>query len=328
MREALVTGGAGFIGAEVARALLAAGHRVSVLALPGEDTSRLAGLDVRLLRGDMRSPDVVRGALRGQAWLFHVAALYSLWAPRRLLYDVNVTGTRSVLEAALAEGVQRVVHTSSIAVFGGQGPGVDATEESPYALGTRDPYAHSKFLSHGLALSFVRRGLDLVIVAPTAPLGPGDRGPTGQLLLDALRNPVALAPRCEVNVADVRVMAAGHLLAAERGRTGESYLLGDHNLRLGGLVRRAIELAGLRKPVLELPSAALLPLAHLLQGAAQLSGGRAPLSPGAVHLTRFGLRADPSKARRELGLPSRALDETLRDLVAELRASGLLSQAA
>lgn len=323
-RRALVTGGAGFIGAEVVRALLTAGHRVSVLALPGEDASRLAGLDVRLLRGDMRSPEVVAAALRGQEWLFHVAALYSLWAPRRLLYDVNVSGTRTVLEAALAEGVERVVHTSSIAVFGGQGPGVDATEESPYALGTRDPYAHSKFLSHGVALSFVRRGLDLVIVAPTGPLGPGDRGQTGQLLLDALRNPVALAPRCEVNVADMRVMAAGHLLAAERGRTGESYLLGDHNLRLGALVRRAIELAGLRKRVLELPTAALLPLAHLLVGAAQLGGGRPPFTPAAVHITRFGLRADPSKARRELGLPSRPLDETLREVVAEVRERGVL----
>ena len=330
-RTAFVTGGSGFIGGHVVRALLDAGYAVRALQLPGERPGGLADLPVERVLGDVRDARAVRAAMAGCDRVFHLAALYALWTPRpALLHEVNVDGTRAVLEAAWALGVERVVHTSSIAVFGGQGPGRDATERSPFRLGpTGDAYARSKYDAHRVAEGFARRGLELTIVAPTGPLGPGDRGPTptGRILLSALQLPAPLLVRSEACVGDVRDMAAGHLLAADRGARGESYLLGQENLRFAEIVRRLLAVAGQRKPVVELPTRLLDVPARAALAAARLTR-RAPLiTPAVLKIARLGLRADCSRARRELGLPTRPLDETLRDALAWFRAAGWVSAA-
>src|SRR5581483_7895851 len=215
--KALVTGAAGFIGSNVVRALLGAGHAVRALHLPGEDVRNLAGLDVERVAGDVTDGPAMRRAAAGCDRVFHLAAIYALWTrdPERMR-RVNVDGTRTVLEAARAAGVERVVYTSSIARFGGQGRGRRATEESPFALGpTGDGYSRSKFEAHEVARAFAG-DVDVVIVAPTGPIGPGDVGPTptGRLLLRALTMPVVVVPDSATNFADVRDMARGHLLAA------------------------------------------------------------------------------------------------------------------
>jgi dihydroflavonol-4-reductase len=327
----VVTGAAGFIGSNVVRALVGAGHAVRALHLPGEDTRNLAGLDVEPVAGDVTDGAAMRRAAAGCDHVFHLAAIYALWTrdPERMR-RVNVDGTRTVLEAARAAGVRRVVYTSSIARFGGQGRGRRATEDSAFALGaTGDRYSRTKFEAHELARELSRQ-LDVVIVAPTGPIGPGDVGPTptGRLLIRALTLPVVVVPDSATNFADVRDMARGHLLAAERGRRGESYLLGHVDLTAAELAREALDLYGLRRPIVRAP----FPLAHAVaRGAVAVAGlfGRAPIfTPEAVRIAELGLAADCGKAVRELGLPQTPIRVALRDALSWFAHHGYLSDGA
>jgi dihydroflavonol-4-reductase len=277
--KALVTGAAGFIGSHVVRALLDDGHDVRALHLPGEDLRNLAGLDVERAAGDVTIPDDMRRAVAGCDRVFHLAAIYALWTRRpERMRAVNVDGTRIVLEAALAAGVGRVVVTSSIARFGGQGRGRRATETSEFALGaTGDLYSRTKNDAHELALEFARRqrgAIDVVLVAPTGPIGPGDVGPTptGKLLLRALTLPVVTVVDSVTNFAHVRDMARGHLLAAERGRAGECYLLGNVDLSYVELARRVNAVCNLRRPIVTLPFGAARAAARVAVAAAALTG--------------------------------------------------------
>jgi dihydroflavonol-4-reductase len=329
--KALVTGAAGFIGSHVVRALLDGGHAVRALHLPGEDLRNLAGLDVERCAGDVTSADDMRRAVAGCDWVFHLAAIYALWtrAPERMR-AVNVEGTRTVLAAARAAGVRRVVHTSSIARFGGQGRGRRATEASPFALGpSGDLYSRSKFEAHELAREFAR-DLDVVIVAPTGPIGPGDVGPTptGRLLLRTLTLPVTVVVDSVTNFAHVRDLGRGHLLAAERGQRGECYLLGNVDLSLVELARRAHACFGLDRPVVRVPFAAARAAARLAVAAADVTGRAPAITPAAVAIAELGLAADCQKAVRELGLPQTPIDEALRDALVWFADNGYLPSGA
>lgn len=316
--KALVTGAAGFIGSHVVRALLADGHGVRALHLPGEDTRNLRGLAVERIEGDVTDAPAMARAVRGCDWVFHLAAVYALWeaAPGRMR-RVNVEGTRIVLEAARAAGVSRVVYTSSIARFGGQGRGVRATEASPFRLGaTGDVYSATKADAHDVALDFAARGLDVTIVAPTGPLGPGDVGPTptGRLLLRCLTLPVVVVTASVVNFADVRDIARGHVLAATRGKRGATYLLGHRDVALPELARTALALTGRRRRVIVAPFVVARVAAHAADLLADRVTRRAPLlTPAAVAIAELGLAADCSKAVVELGLPQGPLDVALHD---------------
>jgi dihydroflavonol-4-reductase len=329
--KALVTGAAGFIGSHVVRALCDGGHTVRALHLPGEDLRNLAGLDVERLAGDVTSAADMRRAVAGCDWVFHLAAIYALWtrAPARMRV-VNVEGTRTVLAAAGAAGVKRVVHTSSIARFGGQGRGRRATEASEFALGpSGDLYSRTKLEAHEVALAFARE-LDVVIVAPTGPIGPGDVGPTptGRLLLRALTMPVTVVVDSVTNFAHVRDLARGHVLAAERGRRGESYLLGNIDLSLVELARRAHACFGLRRPVVSVPFAVARAAARVAVAAAEVSGRAPAITPAAVAIAELGLAADCQKAVREFGLPQTPIDEALHDALVWFAANGYLPAGA
>ncbi len=322
-----MTGAAGFIGSHVVRELIAAGHQVRALHLPTDDVRNLRGVDAERVPGDVTDLASVRFAMRGCDHVFHLAAVYALWlAEPARMRRVNVDGTRTVLEAARAAGVQRVVYTSSIARFGGQGPGRRATEASPFALGpTGDAYARSKADAHELAVAAARAGQDVVIVAPTGPIGPGDVGPTptGRLLLAALSMPAVVVARTVSNFAHVGDMARGHLLAAERGKPGETYLLGAEDVELEALAHRMLAVAGLRKRVVVVPFRVAQLAGHAALFVADRVTRRAPLlTPAAVAIARLGLAADCSKAERELGFSPRPLDEALRDACAWFRKEG------
>ncbi len=316
MKRCLVTGAAWFIGSHVVRALLDDGHRVRALHLPREDLTNLEGLAAERFAGDVTDEARMAEAMRDIDWVFHLAAIYALWLPEPArMFRVNVDGTRVVLAAAERARVARVVHTSSIARFGGQGLARAATEASPFALGV-EPYARSKAEAHAIAEDFARRGLDVVIVAPTGPIGPGDIGPTptGRLLLTSATLPIAVVTKSSSCFGDVRDMARAHVLAAERGRKGESYLLGARDASLRELAHLAHAALGRRRPVIEVP----IPLARLGARAAlawtQRVSHRAPLvTPAAVEVSALGLRASCDKARRELGAPTRPLEESVRD---------------
>lgn len=319
--KTLVTGAAGFIGSHVVRSLLSRGHEVRAFVLEGDPAENLRGLPIETVRGDVRDGARIERAAEGVEVIFHLAAVYALWSRTpALLWEVNVEGTRRVLAAARRRGVRRVVYTSSIARFGGQGLGNRATEESPFALGsTGDPYARSKNVAHWVALDAARAEQDVVIVAPTGPIGPGDVGPTptGRLIEACLRLPVVTVVRSESCFAHVADMADAHVRAAEVGKAGETYLLGTENVSAADLARRALAVIGKRRPVIEVPYGVASAFAYGALAHAELVTRCAPvLTPAAVRIARLGLAADCAKARRELGMAQTPIDVALRDALA------------
>ncbi len=318
MTRALVTGAAGFIGSHVVRSLLARGHEVVALHRPSDDTRNLEGLPVHRVGGDVLDAECLRAAMEGCGWVFHLAAIFALWTrDAGHMRRVNVEGTRLVLSCARSLKVSRVVHTSSIARFGGQGLSVEATEESPFRLGpTGDAYSLSKRDAHEVAEAAARDGQDVVLVAPCGPLGPGDVGPTptGRLLLALSEAPVMAVVPTRTCFADVRAMAEAHVLAAERGERGASYLLGQENLGMEELVARAARVLGRKIPTLALPYGAVSVFARAASALADRVTRRAPLlTPEAVAIARLGLSARCDKAQRELGMPIMSLDLALGD---------------
>ena len=315
--RALVTGGSGFIGSHVVRQLLDRGWHVRVLQLPGEKLLNLAGLDVERVAGDVTDRGSVERAIAGCDHVYHLAALFALWLPRRQrMWEVNVDGTRNVLRACLDSGTQRVVHTSSIAVFGGQGLDRDATEDSAFALrATGDFYSLTKWESHRVAKEFAERGLPVTIVAPCGPIGPGDVGPTptGRLLLAAVQSPVAVAVHTISNLIDVRDCATGHLLAAERGSIGDTYLLGTANVSASELMGTARSLIYGSERACVVPAAVAEIAAHAALAYARTRRKAPLITPEAVRIGRLGLRADCRRAVKELGLPQRHIEDSVRD---------------
>ena len=326
MTDALVTGGTGFVGANVVRELLGDGRTVRVLARPGSDRRALAGLDVEISEGDLLDAASLRRAVTGAGTVFHVAADYRLWArdPEEL-HRANVGGTRALLEAASEAGVRRVVYTSTVGALGIPKDGTPGTEETTVSL--RDmvgPYKASKFLAEQVALGFAQQGLPVVIVNPSAPVGPWDvkPTPTGQMVVDFLRGKMFATLDTGLNLVHVKDVARGHLLAAERGRVGEKYILGSVNLSLAEIGLLLSEVTGIRPPRLRIPYAVAWLAAASMEAAARVTGGtpRVPLT--AVRMARKPMYFSAAKAVRELGLPQTDVRDALRDAAEWFSAHG------
>jgi dihydroflavonol-4-reductase len=329
--RAFVTGGTGFIGGAVVRRLLQEGHQVRALVRPGSDTQQVEGLPVERVAGDLRDAESLRRGVQGCDVVFHVAALYAYWGyPWEEFYQTNVEGTRNLMQASLEEGVERVVYTSSIAVLGSNQDGTPATEEAPSSLEDRiGPYQRSKFLAEEVARDFAREGLPVVIVNPSTPVGVGDHKPTptGQIIVDFLNGRMFGYLETGLNVVDVDVVAAGHLLAAERGRLGERYILGGENLTLKQVLDILAEVSG-RPPVsFRVPRWLALSFAYLDTGLARLNQGRTPTAtPDKVRLSRRYEWFDTRKAVEELGLPESSSREAFGKAVEWYRANGYASE--
>jgi dihydroflavonol-4-reductase len=320
MPEALVTGGTGFVGANVVRALLDAGATVRVLARPGGNRQALAGLRVEIAEGDLTDPASLRPAVAGISTLFHVAADYRLWARNaQEIYRANVEGTRDLLRIAAEAGVRRIVYTSTVGALGIPSDGTPGTEDTPVTLGQMvGPYKRSKFLAEQAALEQARAGVPVVIVNPSAPVGPWDvkPTPTGQMIVDFLRGRMFASLDTGLNVVHVRDVARGHLLAAERGRVGEKYILGHANLSLVEIFRRLAEISGLRPPRFRIPYAVAWLAAAGMEGAARLTRSTPAVPLTAVRMARKRMYFSPTKAVRELGLPQTDPGQALADAVA------------
>ena len=326
--RALVTGAGGFVGNHVARVLLDAGHSVRALVLPREPRTNLRDLDVEIVIGDVTDRASIASAMRGIDAVFHLAAIYALWSPDpERMWRVNVDGTRNVLELALDRRI-RVVHTSSIARFGGQGRGMRATEQSPFRLGfTGDAYSISKNAAHELAVRAANEGQDVVIAAPCGPIGPGDVAPTptGKLLIACLAMPVVVVTRTVTNFIDVRDVALGHLRALERGRPGDVFLLGHRDLPLAELARIALRALGReRRPVIEVPSPLAHAAAHAALAFASLADRTPLITPAALRIADVGLAADAAHAIRTLELPCTPIERSIDDALAWFAAHGYL----
>lgn len=316
--RAFVTGGTGFIGANLVRLLVQEGYTVRALVRPTSCLDNLRGLDVELVIGDLNDLDLWRQMVSCQ-FLFHVAAHYSLWqADREALYHHNVLGTRNVLAAARQAGIERTVYTSSVAAIGvgALGMTVDETYQSPLHQ-LVGHYKKSKFLAEQEAMRAAQAGQDVVVVNPSSPIGPWDikPTPTGDIILRFLRRQMPFYLDTGLNFIDVCDVVRGHLLALERGRTGDRYILGHQNLTLKQLLDQLAHLTGLSAPQRAVP--AWLPLSAAWIDERILAPlGKPPSVPlDGVRMAKQPMYYDSSKAIRELSLPQTPLPAALKDAV-------------
>lgn len=332
MKKALVTGAAGFIGSHVVRELLNQNIEVRALVKPGENTANISGLEMEVMEGDILDNSLVQTAIQGVDTIFHLAAIYAIWMPDwKWIYEVNLQGSRNMLWAALrSDHVARVVYTSSIAAIGTK-PGKQlSNEETPfnqYDLGSH--YVLTKYLSQQEALAFAENGLDLVVVNPAFPFGPNDIGPTptGKMIIDIVSGLNRTAFNGGINVVDVRDVAKGHILAAEKGKTGECYILGNRNLTITEFMQMVHKAAlGREKAFLpKVPTSLLKGGTYALSLWSDRISRKPPLStPVEIAYASNYLYVDNAKAKKELGLTFRPVEDSIKEAVLWFRKNRMI----
>ena len=329
-RPVLVTGASGFVGSAVVRALLEAGRKVRVLLRPSSDPRNVEGLAVEKRSGSLTEPASLAAALAGCGALYHVAADYRLWVrDPETMYASNVEGTRSLLEAALAAGVERVVYTSSVATLGWRTDGNIADETTPSPLAALvGHYKRSKFLAEAVVRDLVlARGLPAVIVNPSTPVGPRDvkPTPTGRLIVEAAAGRMPAYVDTGLNIVHVDDVARGHLLAEAKGRIGERYVLGGENLTLGEILRLVADLVGRRPPNIQVPAALVWPVAVVEETLGRLFGREPFATREGLRMARHKMFFSSAKAERDLGYHPRPAREGLADAIAWFRRAGMAS---
>ncbi len=308
----LVTGASGFLGWHIARLLTEQGHSVRALCRPA---SQLRELSVEKVSGDLRDPDSLTRAVAGCRRVFHVAADYRLWSKHPAdLYAANVEGTRHLLAAAERAGVERIVYTSTVGCIG-MPHGSEGNEDTPVSIADMTGhYKRSKWLAEQVALEKARAGLPVVIVNPTAPIGDHDwkPTPTGKIIVDFLANRLPAFVDTGLNLVDARDVAQGHILAAEKGRAGERYILGCENLTLEQILGRLAKLTGKPAPKIKLPYAVAYAAGVVSTALAHLTG-KEPIAPlEGVRMARKKMFVTHSKAARELGFHPAPVDAALQ----------------
>ncbi len=322
----LVTGVSGFVGAAVARALAGQGIAIRGLVRASSARTNLEAFPGELVEGDVRDPRSVSAAMRGVRHLYHVAADYRLWArdPEEIVRN-NRLSTGVVMEAALAAGVERIVYTSSVATLL---PDADKPADESRAAtedGVVGAYKRSKVAAERLVEAMVReRGLPAVIVNPSTPIGPGDvkPTPTGRIIVEAANGRMPAFVDSGLNLVHVDDVAGGHLLAMERGKIGERYILGGQDVALGDMLGVIARLVGRRPPRIRVPRAPLFPLAWANERLARVSGREPFLTLDGLRMAKHHMFYSSAKAERELGYVARPYADALTDAVTWFRATG------
>jgi dihydroflavonol-4-reductase len=325
--KAFVTGATGFLGAHVARTLAAQGADLWLLVRPSSDLRNLEGLNAERVTGDLRDPASLQRAIAGCDTVFHVAADYRLWVPDpEQMYRSNVEGTRNLLAAARQARVRRVVYTSSVATLGFRSNGHPADEESPVSLADMiGPYKRSKFMAEQVALEAGRAGQDVVVVNPSTPVGEMDikPTPTGRIVVDFLKKKFPAYVDTGLNLVDVAECARGHVLALEKGKSGERYILGGENLTLKQLLDCLAAITGLPSPRIRLPHWVALGAAvvdEMVRG--RLLGHEPRATVDTVRMGRKKMFVSSAKAERELGWKIVPVEDALRRAAGWFRAKG------
>jgi dihydroflavonol-4-reductase len=329
-----VTGASGFIGANLVHELVARGHRVKALLRPESDVRGLAGADFERVAGDVSDRDKLKQAMAGCDWCFHVAASYHLWLrDYRPMYAANVDGTRNVLQAAGSAGCSRIVYTSTVGCIGlpvtWRGQTTPPTDESATVTEVKlkgNHYKISKWRAEKVARQLAGEGLPVVIVNPSAPVGPRDvkPTPTGQVIVDFLNRNMPAYLDTGLNWVHVRDVAIGHILAAEKGRVGERYILGnaEGNWTMKEAFAVLEEITGVRGPRMQIPYGVAW-LAAVVDEMKSKVTGKPPRAPLAgVRMALHKMFFNPAKAIRELGLPQTPPKQALADAVEWFRANG------
>lgn len=328
-KPTLVTGASGFVGSAVARALIARGTPVRLLVRGTSPRTNVEGLDAEVVVGDLRDAASLGRALAGCDSLFHVAADYRLWAPDpEEIVRANVEGTRFVMEAALAAGVGRIVYTSSVATLALREDGVPVDETAPQDPGKSiGAYKRSKTLAERLVEGMVAsRNLPAVIVLPSTPIGPRDvkPTPTGRIIVEAANGKMPAYIDTGLNLVHVDDVATGHLLALDKGRIGERYILGGQDVALGTMLGDIARLVDRKAPTVKLPRGPLFPLARAAEFVARFTGREPFATVDALRMAKYRMYFASTKAERDLGYRARPYGEALADAVAWFRQAGMI----
>jgi dihydroflavonol-4-reductase len=330
--KCFVTGGSGFIGSNLVHELLAHGHAVKALVRPGSDDRALRGANFEPVSGDVSDKTALGKTMRGCDWCFHVAASYHLWLPDYApMYTANVEGTRNVIEAAIAAGCSRIVYTSTVGCIGlpkaNNGTLMPTDETTPVSEAQMsNHYKLSKWRAEVVARELAGKGAPVVIVNPSAPVGPRDvkPTPTGKVIVDFLNRQMPAYLDTGLNWVHVRDVAIGHILAAERGRISERYILGnaEGNWTMREAFKVLQEITGVPAPKFQIPYGVALAAAHVDECISRWTG-KAPKAPLAgVRMARYKMFFNPAKAILELGLPQTSPRQALADAVDWFRAHG------
>ncbi len=328
--KTLVTGATGFVGAAVARALIARGERVVLLARQTSVRGNVEGLDAEIVIGDLRDAVSLRAALRGVDRLYHVAADYRIWAPDpREIIEANRIGTGNIMSEALRAGVSRIVYCSSVATLKLNLEGRPVDETSPaapeQAIGA---YKKSKTIAERLVEKMIaEQGLPAVIVNPSTPIGPRDikPTPTGRIIVEAANGKMPGYIDTGLNLVHVDDVAAGHLAAMDRGRIGERYILGGQDAPLGQMLAEIAGLVGRAPPRLKVPRKPLFPLAYAAEAMARITRKEPFITADSLRMAKYRMYFSSAKAERELGYSARPYAQALSDAVDWFREKGMVA---
>src|SRR6266704_404852 len=324
----LVTGASGFLGSHVARQLVARREDVRVMLRPSSTNRAIADLSLEYVTGDLRDPAAVARAMQGAKRVFHVAADYRLWARRKQdIYDSNVGGTKNLLDAAMRAGVEQLIYTSTVATIA-----VDRPQHPNEFTDSRleemvGHYKRSKWMAEQETLRAAKAGLPVIVVMPTTPVGPGDwkPTPTGKIILDFLNGKMPGYVETGLNFVGVEDCATGHLLAAEKGKIGERYLLGAKNLTLKQVLDALEKITGLPAPRLKIPHGLALGAAYVETAFSRLVGREPQIPVEGVKIARHLMFVDCSRAQRELGFRPGPVAAALERAVRWYEANGYVT---
>lgn len=336
--KCFVTGASGFIGANLVHELVTRGHEVKALLRPESDVRGLRGVEFERVEGDLSNADRLKAALAGCDWCFHVAASYHLWLRNyQPMYAANVDGTRNVLQSAGAAGCSRIVYTSTVGCIGlpkeVNGHVTPTDETTPVSEAQMsNHYKRSKWQAEQVASGLAREGLPIVIVNPSTPIGPRDvkPTPTGKIIVDFLNRAMPAWLDTGLNWVHVRDVAVGHILAAEKGRLGERYILGnaEGNWSMQQMLSVLSEVTGIPAPKMQVPYFVALAAAYVDEGLSAISG-KPPKAPLAgVRMAKYKMYFNPAKAIRELGLPQTPPRQALADAAQWFQQNGYVHKGA
>ena len=323
----LVTGSTGFIGSAITRELIKNGEEVKVLIRKTSDTRNIDNLEVEKVYGDIRDVDSMRSALKGCDTLFLTAAYFAHWAPNpKLLYEVNVGGTKASLQAALEADIEKVVYTSTNNAIAASGP-MPATEEKAFNYWeSKDHYSMSKYIAENEARMFISKGLPLVIVNPTLVIGINDIKPTpsGQMIIDVVKKKMPGYIDGGINIIDVEDVAQGHILAVTKGKVGNRYLLGNRNITVYEYLKLIADIAGVKPPAIKLPYKLALALGHIFELGSYITKKPPVVTASEVRIGKMTEWYDCSKAVNELGLPQTPIETTIKKAINWFKENGYI----
>lgn len=328
--KVLLTGATGFIGSRVARKLLKKGANVRVLVRKNSNLENISDLPLDIIYGDLTKPETLLPALEGCEVLFHVAAEYKLWVPEpKTLYKTNVEGTLNIMKAALRKGIKRIVYTSSVATLGLNPDGSPADEETPVTINDMiGHYKRSKYIAEEKVKKMIKaENLPAVIVNPSTPIGPGDikPTPTGRIIIEAASGKMPAYVDTGLNIVHVDDVAEGHVLALEKGKIGERYILGGENLTLKELLEKIARFTGRSAPKIKISPNLILPIAYVVEAVSKITKKEPFITVDGVLMSKKKMFFSSEKAKRELGYKIRPVDEAIKDSIDWFKQKGYIT---